>query len=43
MIVMISMISADMMFSGILKLNAKYGNANTKFSARTLRIDATIP
>ena len=43
MIVMTSMIIAEIIFSGILKLNAKYGNANAKFNSRTLSREARIP
>ena len=35
--------TADIIFSGILKLNLKYGNVKAKFKANTLKSEAIIP
>ena len=41
--VITSMITAEIIFSGMLKLKAKYGKANAKLSTRTLNSEAMIP
>ena len=41
--VITSMITAEIIFSGMLKLKAKYGKANAKLSTSTLNSEAMIP
>ena len=41
--VMTSMIMADIIFSAMLKLKAKYGKRKAKFNANTLNKEAEIP